>query len=78
MFVEKAYMNFELSPELIALMKRIYWFYSDVPSFYKIRESSLVRKIKNKKTDAASCTSCDKRLAAVANDIPVRCYIDGF
>ena len=43
-----------------------------------IREPSQVRKIMNKKTDAASCTSCNKCLAAVANDIPVRCHVDGF
>ncbi len=43
-----------------------------------IREPSLVQKIRKKKTAAASCTSCNKCLAALANDIPVQCYIDGF
>jgi 2,4-dienoyl-CoA reductase-like NADH-dependent reductase (Old Yellow Enzyme family) len=42
-----------------------------------IREPSLVKKIKEGKTDMASCVSCNKCLAAVVNNIPVRCYNKG-
>jgi len=40
-----------------------------------IREPFLVKKFKEGKTEAASCVSCNKCLAAVANNMPVRCYI---
>ena len=40
-----------------------------------IREPSLVQRIKEGKTGAASCISCNKCLAAVANDLPLRCYM---
>jgi 2,4-dienoyl-CoA reductase-like NADH-dependent reductase (Old Yellow Enzyme family) len=43
-----------------------------------IKESALVQKIKMKKTVRSSCTNCNKCLAAVANDLPVRCYVKGF
>jgi 2,4-dienoyl-CoA reductase-like NADH-dependent reductase (Old Yellow Enzyme family) len=43
-----------------------------------IREPFLVKRIKEGKADAAACASCNKCLAAVANDMPVRCYCDGF
>lgn len=43
-----------------------------------IREPSLVRRIRLGRTDAASCVSCNRCLAAVANEIPVRCYYTGF
>jgi len=42
-----------------------------------IRESSLVRKIRNGKVEAASCTSCNRCLIAVGKNIPVRCYYRG-
>ena len=42
-----------------------------------IRESSLVRKIRNGKVEAASCTSCNRCLIAVGRNIPVRCYYRG-
>lgn len=43
-----------------------------------IREPSLVKKIKAGKTGRASCISCNRCLAALANNMPVRCYINGF
>jgi 2,4-dienoyl-CoA reductase-like NADH-dependent reductase (Old Yellow Enzyme family) len=42
-----------------------------------IREPFLVRRIREGKTDRASCISCNRCLAAVANDRPLRCYRDG-
>ena len=39
-----------------------------------IREPYLVKHIKEGKVKTASCTSCNKCFAAVANDIPVKCY----
>ena len=42
-----------------------------------IREPFLVRRIKEGKTSAATCVSCNKCFAAVANDMPVRCYSKG-
>jgi len=39
-----------------------------------IREPLLVKKIKNGKVDKVSCVSCNRCLAAVANEIPVYCY----
>ncbi len=43
-----------------------------------IREPYLVKHIKEGKVDVASCTSCNKCLAAVVNDMPVKCYCKGF
>jgi 2,4-dienoyl-CoA reductase-like NADH-dependent reductase (Old Yellow Enzyme family) len=43
-----------------------------------IREQSLVKKIREGKTERASCTSCNKCLAALANNMPVQCYVKGF
>jgi 2,4-dienoyl-CoA reductase-like NADH-dependent reductase (Old Yellow Enzyme family) len=43
-----------------------------------IREPSLVRRIKSGKTDRVSCISCNKCLAALANNMPVQCYVNGF
>jgi 2,4-dienoyl-CoA reductase-like NADH-dependent reductase (Old Yellow Enzyme family) len=40
-----------------------------------IKEPLLVKKFKEGKVDEASCVSCNKCLAAVANNMPVRCYI---
>ncbi len=42
-----------------------------------IREPALVRRIRLGRTDAASCVSCNRCFAAIANDIPVRCYYSG-
>lgn len=39
-----------------------------------IREPFLVKRFKEGKVDVASCVSCNKCLAAVANNMPVRCY----
>ncbi len=43
-----------------------------------IREPSLVRRIREGQTEGASCVSCNKCLAAIANEMPVRCYVRGF
>ncbi len=43
-----------------------------------IREPSLVKKIKDRKAESASCASCNRCLAAVANNMPVKCYFNGF
>lgn len=43
-----------------------------------IREPNLVKRIKEGKVKIASCTSCNKCLAAVVNDIPVKCYNKAF
>lgn len=43
-----------------------------------IKEPFLVKHIKEKKVSRASCVSCNKCLAAFPNDLPVRCYINGF
>lgn len=42
-----------------------------------IREPFIVKKIKEGKADRVSCISCNKCLAAVANQQPVRCYHTG-
>lgn len=39
-----------------------------------IRQPHLVKQIQKGELDAAACTSCNRCLAAVAGDIPVRCY----
>jgi 2,4-dienoyl-CoA reductase-like NADH-dependent reductase (Old Yellow Enzyme family) len=39
-----------------------------------IREPRLVQRIKEGKTDRASCVSCNKCLGAVASRMPLRCY----
>lgn len=43
-----------------------------------IREPFFVQRLKRGKTDSASCISCNRCFAAVANDMPLRCYVDGF
>ena len=43
-----------------------------------IREPFLVNKIKEGKMDKVSCVSCNRCLAAVANNMPVYCYNKGF
>ncbi len=40
-----------------------------------IREPFLVKRFKEGKGEVVSCVSCNKCLAAVANNMPVRCYI---
>ena len=42
-----------------------------------IREPYLVKRIREGKAKAASCSSCNKCLAALANDRPVKCYHKG-
>jgi 2,4-dienoyl-CoA reductase-like NADH-dependent reductase (Old Yellow Enzyme family) len=43
-----------------------------------IREPFLVNEIKENKMDKVSCVSCNRCLAAVANELPVYCYNKGF
>ena len=54
--------------------------YTDLISMCRpfIREPYLVKHIKEAEVNAASCTSCNKCLAAVVNDMPVKCYYKGF
>ncbi len=53
--------------------------YADMISMSRpfIREPSIVKKFKEGKADRVSCLSCNKCLAAVANNMPVRCYNKG-
>jgi 2,4-dienoyl-CoA reductase-like NADH-dependent reductase (Old Yellow Enzyme family) len=43
-----------------------------------IRDPHLVRKIREGQTVRASCTSCNKCIAAIFYGLPLRCYRDGF
>ena len=43
-----------------------------------IREPNLVKRIREMRTEKASCVSCNKCLAAVASNIPVQCYNKSF
>ncbi|MFX0024156.1 MAG: NADH:flavin oxidoreductase [Candidatus Hermodarchaeota archaeon] len=43
-----------------------------------IREPFLVKNFKSEKQNKASCISCNRCLAAVPNDFPVRCYAKKF
>jgi 2,4-dienoyl-CoA reductase-like NADH-dependent reductase (Old Yellow Enzyme family) len=43
-----------------------------------VREPFLVKNIKEGKLEVAACVSCNKCLAAVPNNIPVKCYNKGF
>ena len=43
-----------------------------------IREPRLVKRIRERRTDSASCVSCNRCLAAIAQDMAVRCYFGGF
>jgi 2,4-dienoyl-CoA reductase-like NADH-dependent reductase (Old Yellow Enzyme family) len=54
--------------------------YADFVSMSRpfIREPFLVRRFKEGKREAASCESCNKCLAAVPNELPMRCYSAGF
>jgi 2,4-dienoyl-CoA reductase-like NADH-dependent reductase (Old Yellow Enzyme family) len=42
-----------------------------------VREPALVRRIREGRTDAASCVSCNRCLAAIANEMELRCYVRG-
>jgi 2,4-dienoyl-CoA reductase-like NADH-dependent reductase (Old Yellow Enzyme family) len=43
-----------------------------------IREPNLVKRFRKGKTAKASCKNCNRCLAALPNDIPVKCYYKGF
>ncbi len=43
-----------------------------------IREPGIVKRFRQGKTDMVSCKNCNKCLAALVNNIPVRCYYKGF
>ena len=43
-----------------------------------IREPFILKKFKEGKADSVACVSCNKCFAAVANEMPVRCYNNGF
>lgn len=53
--------------------------YADMVSMSRpfIREPFLVKRFREGKADQASCISCNKCFAAIANDLPLRCYVDG-
>lgn len=53
--------------------------YTDLVSMSRpfIREPLLVKRFREGKADEASCISCNKCFAAVVNDLPLRCYVDG-
>jgi len=42
-----------------------------------IREPGLVKRFKEGKTEEASCISCNKCFAAIFNNIPLNCYVNG-
>jgi len=42
-----------------------------------IREPFLVKRFREGTAAEASCISCNKCFAAIANNLPVRCYVDG-
>lgn len=43
-----------------------------------LREPYLIRRIREGKTDAATCESCNRCAAAQVNDMAVRCYCKSF
>jgi 2,4-dienoyl-CoA reductase-like NADH-dependent reductase (Old Yellow Enzyme family) len=43
-----------------------------------IREPDLVNKFKRGETNAAACTSCNRCIAAVFYNLPVKCYYRSF
>jgi 2,4-dienoyl-CoA reductase-like NADH-dependent reductase (Old Yellow Enzyme family) len=53
--------------------------YADLISMSRpfIREPFIVKRFKEGKAKAVSCVSCNKCLAAAANNMPVRCYNKG-
>lgn len=42
-----------------------------------IREPYLIKRLREGRVEKASCISCNKCFAAIFNNLPVRCYIDG-
>jgi 2,4-dienoyl-CoA reductase-like NADH-dependent reductase (Old Yellow Enzyme family) len=42
-----------------------------------IREPSLVRRIRQRRVEGTSCISCNRCFAAIANEMPLRCYVSG-
>lgn len=42
-----------------------------------IREPFLVKRFKENKSAEAACISCNKCFAAMFNNMPIRCYVDG-
>jgi 2,4-dienoyl-CoA reductase-like NADH-dependent reductase (Old Yellow Enzyme family) len=50
--------------------------YADLISMSRpfVRDSLVVKKIREGKENAVTCTSCNKCLAAVFNEMPLRCY----
>jgi 2,4-dienoyl-CoA reductase-like NADH-dependent reductase (Old Yellow Enzyme family) len=42
-----------------------------------IREPFLAKRMRQGKTKEAACISCNKCFAAVFNELPLRCYVDG-
>ncbi len=50
--------------------------YADLISMSRpfIREPYLVKKLRQGKSDRATCVSCNKCLAALARGIPIRCF----
>ena len=43
-----------------------------------IREPLLVKNFKEGKQDKAACISCNRCLAAIPNNFPIRCYVNKF
>ncbi len=54
--------------------------YADLISMSRpfIREPLLVKQIKKGRKDRSACTSCNRCVAALPNDFPVRCYENSF
>ena len=46
--------------------------------FYKANLDFFYQRIKEGKTEAVDCVSCNRCLAAIVNDMPVQCYNKGF
>ncbi|MFH1351639.1 MAG: NADH:flavin oxidoreductase [Pseudomonadota bacterium] len=43
-----------------------------------IREPFLIKRFKEERATEASCISCNRCFAAIANNLPLRCYREGF
>jgi len=54
--------------------------YADLISMCRpfIREPLLVKQVKKGRKDRSACTSCNRCVAALPNDFPVRCYENSF
>ena len=54
--------------------------YADLISMSRpfIREPYLVKSLKEGKKTSSDCLSCNRCIAAIFNDIPVGCYVQGF